>query len=163
MYFAQKDLFTGLGKGFIKQLMEVADRESYEAGSFLFQEGDQARHFYILLKGHVKLSIGIEGHTVYRVNHPGEAFGWSSLLGREEYSASAQCVESTKILKYDVDKINRIIEKDSENGCLFFKQLSRLLGSRLIQSYQVISSEAQTVGPVAFGTGQVIESETTTS
>ena len=72
---------------------------SHEKGDILFHENDEARHFYILLNGHVKLSVGGEGgQVVYDVGQNGEAFGWSSLIGREVYSASAECVQPTKLL-----------------------------------------------------------------
>jgi hypothetical protein len=64
---------------------------------------------------------------------------------------------------YFVGQINRIIEEDPVSGCLFFKHLSGVLGSRLLQSYRMISGKAQAASPVVFGTGQVMESEATTS
>ena len=123
MYFEQADLFRELSKDFVKEFMDIMTKESHRKGYFLFREGNKARYFYILLKGCVKLSIGETGHTVYTADHPGEAFGWSSLVGRDVYSASAECKEPTKLLKIDRQKLQKILEKDPANGLIFFKCL----------------------------------------
>ena len=160
MYFQQADLLRGMGKEFLKQFMDNTIKESHRKGYFLFREGNRATHFYILLKGRVKLSIGDTGHTVYTVDHSGEAFGWSSLFGRDSYSASAECRESTKLLKIDVMKLQGLLEKDPANGLIFFKHLSATLGNRLLQTYRMVSTASQLGGSPSFGTGDVLESET---
>jgi CRP-like cAMP-binding protein len=72
--------------------MNVSMTESYDEGDLLFQQGDPANQFYILLKGRIKLILGETGHAVYIVSNAGEAFGWSSLIDRETYTASAECM-----------------------------------------------------------------------
>ncbi len=91
MYIKQKELLAGLDKKFLKALMDSTERKSYREGDFVFREGNHASRFYVLLKGRVKLSIGKTGEVVFTLNHAGEAFGWSSLLGRSVYAASARC------------------------------------------------------------------------
>lgn len=161
MYFQQSDLLRGMNKEFIKTFMDITEKEFHKKGHFLFREGDPAGHFYILLKGRIKLSIGQEGHTVYTVDHSGEAFGWSSLVGGNRYSASAECREPTKLLKVDVTRLHNILEKEPENGALFFKHLAATLGNRLLQTYRMISVISQAGISLSFGTGDVQESEAT--
>lgn len=79
----------------MKEVMALAVKESHKKGKTLFHEGNEAANFYILTKGHVKLAIGDTGQSVYIVNHPGEIFGWSSIVGRDVYTASAEWVEAT--------------------------------------------------------------------
>ena len=55
MYLKQKDIFWGMSKDFLKEVMKISVTESYKKNDLLFQEGDSADRFYILLKGHVKL------------------------------------------------------------------------------------------------------------
>ena len=88
MYLKQKDIFRAMNKSFVKKFMNVSTTESYEQGDMLFQQGDLANQFYILLKGRIKLILGETGHAVYIVSNAGEAFGWSSLIDRETYTAS---------------------------------------------------------------------------
>ena len=123
---------------FVKKFMDISETSSHTKGEILFRENDHARFFFILLNGCVKLSVGDPEQVVYQAKMNGEAFGWSSLIGGNVYSASAECLEATKLLKTDRDKLSRILEEDAENGIIFFKQLAATLGKRLLQTYQLI-------------------------
>jgi CRP-like cAMP-binding protein len=127
----------------------------------LFNTGDPADHFYIMTKGQIKLGIGDAGHAVYIVSKAGEAFGWSSLIGRAEYSATAECLSATNLLKLNGETLQKILEQDSDNGLIFFKRLAMVLGNRLLQSYAMIASEARAEASISFGTGQIIETQAT--
>ncbi len=157
MYFKQKDIFGSLSNDFVKEIMKIAESVSLPAGELLFQEGDPADWLYILLKGRVKLSFGQTGQVVYVVSHAGEAFGWSSLVGRPSYSASAECVTATKLLKFDKEKMQSIVEKDPANGLILFKNLAATLGNRLLHGYVTSFSAASAGGFASLGTGQVME------
>lgn len=159
MYIQQSDLFWGMDRNFVKEVMEIAARESYQEGDFLFHEGDPANYFYILIKGRIKLTVGESGPVVYTVDHAGEAFGWSSLIGREAYSASGQCLEPTVLDNFKADQVQKIIEKYPNQGLVFFKRLAGLIGHRLLSSYTMITSTAKADSSVSFGTGQIQDSE----
>ena len=156
MYFKQGDIFWGMDKDFVAQIMKLTVPESYNPGDIVFRIGDSAEQFYVLTKGQIKLSLGDAGHVVYLVSKAGEAFGWSSLIGRDAYSATAECLSATNLLKINGAQLQKILAKDSDNGLIFFKRLAGILGNRLLQSYQMISSAMQPETSLSFGTGQVI-------
>lgn len=158
MYLKQKDIFWAMGKEFVKKIMEISVTESYKQGEWLFHVGGPADAFYILLKGRIKLILGETGHVVYIVSNAGEAFGWSSLIGRGSFSTSAECMTQTKLLKLPKDKLEKILEKDLANSLILFKRLAGILGNRLLQSYTIISSTSPTELSLAFGSGQVMAS-----
>src|SRR5210317_869676 len=116
MYIKQSDLFTGTSMDFVKNFMDICEMSSHKKGEVLFRENDPAKFFFILLNGRVKLSVGEAQQVVYNAERNGEAFGWSSLIGRDVYSASAECLEPTKLLKTDSKKLAKVIEKDPANG-----------------------------------------------
>ena len=161
MYLNQKDIFWGINKAFVKEIMNIAITETQKKGTVLFQEGDLANQFYILLKGRVKLRLGQIGQSVYMVSSAGEAFGWSSLTGRDTYSASAECLSETKLLKIEKDPLQKAIEKDPSNGLILFRRLAELLGDRLIQTYTLLSSAYRAESSSSFGTGQVVSTTVT--
>ncbi len=160
MYIRQTDLLRGVSRDFQERIMALAREESHERGDILYREGDRATDLYILVNGRVRISIGETGHTVYVVDHPEEVFGWSSLIGREKYSASAECREGTRLLRISGAELEKLAEKDQKNGFILFKQLAASLGSRLLDSYKMISDAAQADTSLSFGTGQVQELET---
>ena len=157
MYLKQKDMFWEMDREFVKSIMKIAEPVRYETGDSLFQEGDQADNFYILVKGRVKLILGQTGHVVYVVSNGGEAFGWSSLVGRTTYSASAESVIPTKLLKFEKQKLQKAIKEDPANGSVFYKRIAEILGNRLLQSYDIIASASSADVSTSFGTGQVID------
>lgn len=161
MYFKQADIFWGMSKDFVAEIMKLATTESHKEGKLLFRAGSPANHFYILIKGHVKLTLGENGQVVYVVNKAGEAFGWSSLIGREVYSAAAECSSPTNLLKFERQELQKVLENDPENGLIFFKRLAMILGNRLLQSYDMISSAVRAELTTSFGTGQVLASDAT--
>jgi CRP-like cAMP-binding protein len=161
MYLKQKDIFGGMDRDIVKKIMDIAITESHQEGEWLFRAGDPANIFCILLKGRVKLSLGETGHVVYIVNNAGEAFGWSSLIGRESFSASAECMTQTKLIKFDQGKLQKVLEKDPANSLILFKHLAAVLGNRLLQSYAIISSASPTAISPSYGTGQVMASPET--
>jgi CRP-like cAMP-binding protein len=139
MFIQQTDLFRGMSKEFLKKVYDTAVKESFKEGKILFLEGDEAMHFYILLKGRVKLAVGEIRQLVHTVEHPGEAFGWSSLAGRGLYSATAKCMADTKILKFNGKELKKVLEKDSLNGLELFRRLAGALGERLVSSYGALA------------------------
>jgi len=158
MYLKQSDIFWGTGKEFMKQVMDISIKESHNQGDFLFREGDKADSFYTLIKGRIRLSIGETGQTVYTVSRAGEAFGWSSLIGQDVYTSSAECIEPTSLMKIDREKLLKIMEEDTSNGLILFKQLAGTLGNRLLQIYKRISTASEKDFSVSYGSGQVVES-----
>lgn len=158
MYIKHFDILRGMDRDFVKKFLEIPKKETHRAGRLLFYEREQACYFFILIRGRVKLCIGDAGHVVHIVDHPGEAFGWSSLLGKKNYSASAECREATKVLTFDGERLKKLFDKYPECGLVFFKRLSEVLGDRLLQSYKLMSTGYQAQIPTSFGSRQVLES-----
>jgi CRP-like cAMP-binding protein len=157
MYIQQADLFHGMDGDFVKEIMDITTKVTFETGEYLFREGDPADNFYILLKGRVTLRTGEIGQVVHMVSHSGEAFGWSSLAGRSTYSASAMCETPTKLLSASGEQVTRIVENHPEQGLVFYRHLAHALGSRLIQAYQTLSSMSQGGVAPSFGAGNIME------
>jgi len=154
MYLKQKELLWELDHSFIKDFMAIAAKESYDKGKFVFHEGDSADFMYIMTKGCVKLKIEEINQPVYIVNHPGEMFGWSSIVGRGAYSVSAECSEPTVLNKVERCDLLKLVNQNKENGMIFYKKLSEMLGNRLLHLY---TASIQQQFPISEGTGQLQE------
>lgn len=155
MYIKQKELFEGLGKGFIKEIIDLTEKKTYRAGDVVFREGNHASRFHVLLRGRVRLTVGEGRQVAFTVNHAGEAFGWSSLLGRGTYAASAVCEEPTALLRVDRVKLSMVMEKDPANGLILLRRLGHMLGHRLHEAYKVIGGRTESFE--AYGSRQTME------
>jgi CRP-like cAMP-binding protein len=139
MHLKMGDVIMGMGKDFATEAMDISEKMSLNAGNVLFSVGDSAGYFYVLLKGQVRLRLGQTGPVVYQARHPGEIIGWSCLIGRERYSASAECREATELLRFDRENFLKILNKNPANEALLFRRLAEMLGNRLLELYPTIT------------------------
>lgn len=154
MFVQEVAFFKGTDHLFTQKIMKISQQKSFGTRTVIFREGDPADDLYILLEGRVRLSLGQTGLVVYIASHSGEAFGWSSLMGRASYSASAETLSPVRLLVFERDRMLPIIEGDPRNGFIFFKALTMTLGNRLIQSYGVLSDASLFAASPSQGSGQ---------
>lgn len=158
MIIQKADLFRDLSPETMNEIAMIMVEESHEKGALLFKAGDPATSFYLIAEGMVRLSIGTGGEIDYTANHPGEAFGWTGMVDRPAYVATAECVTPCKLARIDKESLNKLLEKDPASGMIFFKRLAGAVVQRLIDNYGTFLSEGSLKG-VTYGTGQVMGSE----
>lgn len=151
MFVEEADLFKGMSDRFMTELRKIVVEEPCNPGTFLFRTGDPAECLYILREGRVRLAVGERGHMTHTVGSAGEAFGWSSLVDRDSYSASAECLTPCRVVKIDKRSLYRILENDPASGMLFYKRLAGVIGQRLVESYDAVISAHGLHGPPPYG------------
>jgi len=159
MYVQQANFFFGTSMTFANEIMKTAVREFHPTGTVIFKEGEAANHFYVLLEGRVRISIGESGHVVYIVSRGGEAFGWSSLVGRERYTASTESIEPTTLMSFERERFQQVLAKDPVNGMVLYKGLANTLAGRLLETYRMISGLSLSEQTVASGSGQFMSDD----
>jgi len=135
MFLSRTDIFKHLRQEAINEISEVAVEENHERGAVLFSRGDAARYFYILVDGSVMLILGDEHPKEYVVHNIGEAFGWSSVVGNESFTAKAVCLTPTKLHKIDKGDLERVFDNHPRSGRKFYQSLARQLGQRLMDMH----------------------------
>lgn len=106
-------LFKDLAPAELELAVEAARRRKAAAGEFLYQQGDPAATFYLLLEGRIRmLQVTPEGQQVIlRYATPGEAFGVIAALSEAEYPASAEVVENSAALAWDQTAMRRLMHE----------------------------------------------------
>jgi CRP/FNR family cyclic AMP-dependent transcriptional regulator len=137
MYIKQSELLWGLDNHFIKEFINSAMKKTHPENYKLFSAGDPADYFFILMKGSIRLRLGDKAKTTCLVEHAGEAFGWSGLVGMPKYSASAECVKESMVMIFAKEFVRGVTDADPDNGMRFYRRLARMLGNRWIHSYNV--------------------------
>lgn len=150
---------TGLPTAFFKELMGLGETVTFKSNQTIFKEGEEAKYFYILINGKIDISVGETGHTVYTVTHPGEVFGWSCVLGRTHYSATAECKEQSKVAKIKAEDVIQFLERDPHKGIVFYRSVAKILVNRLMQLYELISEISGPESGITYGTGQITSSK----
>jgi CRP-like cAMP-binding protein len=133
------DLIKGMSNQTVEALIQEATVEEFQRGDVVFREGDIAEHFYVLEEGAVELRVASVDKTPFVAHDSGQVIGWSSLVGRPAYTATVHCILPTRLIKIASDRARRILEENPADGLLFYRQLSAVLGSRLLFCYQELA------------------------
>ena len=137
MEIKQGDLFKGMDEDIVKRITELGVIISCKKGDIVFDVGEKADYFFVLLKGSVNMQRARGNwHTA---SHSGEVFGWSSLINREEYAAVAVSGPDTELIKFDRRPILDLLEKSPKNKAIFYFQLAKKLGNQLLETYIAIT------------------------
>ena len=138
MIIREIDLCEGMSEEIEQEFAKVMESESYNSGEVLIKEGAAADDFYVLQAGALNVKVAGARQTTNVAIRPGEAVGWSSLAGRDTYTASVECAEPSKLVKINKDKLDEVLRRHPSTGLLFYKRLAGLVGDRLIKCYQVM-------------------------
>ncbi len=99
----------------------------------IFEEGQKADTFYMLLKG--KIILEVEASEVIMISleavKPGYSFGWSAILPGLKYSAYAICVEPCEVMTVPGDKFLALLDKDHTIGFKFMNRVASILERRV--------------------------------
>lgn len=94
------DLFRAVPDKDLDTVLAIAQPMRLNAGDAVFQQGQNAEHFFILLHGHLKvMQTTSEGEQVMvRYVIPGEVFGIAKAMRRPTYPATCLAVEESIVL-----------------------------------------------------------------
>jgi CRP-like cAMP-binding protein len=151
MFIQEADLFRELDQEIMNEISTIMVEQSYDKGAILFVEGDPAIHFFILEEGRVRLAVGKETKLDYPLSRPGDAFGWSSLVGRDSYTAQAECETACELIKIEGESLQKIFQRHPESGMVFFKRLAGAIGQRLISTYNALLTSKSPERDMSYG------------
>lgn len=133
MAFSQADLFWGMSIDFVKSATDLAVHITCREGDRLFEIGDTADRFYVLLKGAIIMERGKD--KLYTAQQAGEIFGWSSLIHREDYAASAACSTNSELLNIKKEPFLKLLEESPQDKATLYERLATMLGNQLLEVY----------------------------
>jgi len=135
---ASSQLFGELSDEELDKIAALSREEVYEAGTTIFREGDPASDLYIVEDGKVVIEMQIRlgpggpgRQGAIDVMTKGQVFGWSAIGERQTLSMSARCIEDTKVITLDGDRLSRLFDEDSRIGSKVRKKLLGVVYSRL--------------------------------
>jgi len=97
---ANLPLFAGLEPAALDAILSEARTARYAKNAAVFEQGEDAHSFFVLLHGHVRASkITPAGEqVVLRYVGPGETFGVAKAIGLTRYPATATAVDDSVVL-----------------------------------------------------------------
>lgn len=109
--FKRSDLFAGIDENRLKDILGFGRRRVCKSGVALFRQGGSALHFFLVLKGRLKLSMlhrdGKE--AIVRYIHPGEITAAVSVVSQKKYPVTAHAIGSTEVVAWDREAMLKIM------------------------------------------------------
>ncbi len=125
-------LLQNLETQMLEKLAPLAQKKDYEEKEVIFEEGQEADHFYMLLSGKVLLKVDVSPAVTISLGSvkPGYSFGWSSLLGLT-YTSQAACAEPCEVLALKGTAFKEMLDGDHTMGYQVMEGVVRILENRL--------------------------------
>jgi CRP/FNR family transcriptional regulator, nitrogen oxide reductase regulator len=99
---AELPLFAGLAPEDLDTMLRSARSTRYPRNSAVFEQGEEARSFFVLLHGHLRAAKTTPDgqQTTVRYVAPGEVFGVAVAIGMSRYPATATAVVDSVVLTW---------------------------------------------------------------
>lgn len=124
--------FRGLDERFVRLIAGCARNELFQAGAYLFHEGETADRFYMIREGHVSLEIKAPGRTLaFQTVRHGEIVGVSWLVPPYRWAYDARAVDLTRAIGMDAACLRAKSEADHDLGYEMMKRFMPVLIQRL--------------------------------
>ena len=126
-------MMSVLSDDMLNRILPLITEENFAAEQEIFCEGDPADAVYMLIKGKALLNMSASNSVCVSVSavDPGDAFGWSAILGRSFYTATAVCVEDSLLWRMPGEDFLNLLDQDPLMGRNIMEFLAKTLNDRL--------------------------------
>lgn len=125
--------FARLQDAFLSLVCACAKNVRFEAGQYLFHEGEPADWFYLLRHGRVALQVTVPGRGAlsFQTMEEGEIVGLSWLIPPYRWTYDAKAIELTRAIAMDASCLRQKCEADHDLGYEMMKRFMPVLVQRL--------------------------------
>jgi CRP-like cAMP-binding protein len=130
---AEHPFFQGLASRYLQLIVGCASNVRFDAGEFIFREGEEANQFYIIRHGKVALDILVpeRGPITIETLGAGEILGWSWLIPPYYWHFNARAAELTRAIALDGKCLRTKCEDDHDLGYELLKRFAHIIEQRL--------------------------------
>jgi CRP/FNR family cyclic AMP-dependent transcriptional regulator len=125
--------FAGLGEAFCDLVCGCAKNVRFEAGQYLFHEGESADQFYLIRHGRIALELTAPGRGAITIQTlaEGEIVGISWLIPPYRWTNDARAIDLVRAIAIDGACLRRKCEADHDLGYEMMKRFVPILVQRL--------------------------------
>jgi CRP/FNR family cyclic AMP-dependent transcriptional regulator len=118
---------------YLDLLTSCASKVRVEKDFYLFREGGEAHHFYLIREGKIALEISAPPRSALIVEalSEGEMLGWSWLVPPYRWRFGARAVEPACVIALDAKCLRGKCEKNPHLGYELLKRTVEIMGQRL--------------------------------
>ena len=135
---AEQPFFNGLNERQFQLLAESAMVTQFEAGQWIFRQGDPANRFYLILEGTVLIESEVKdrGMIPIRTLGPGDNLAWAWLFPPYYMHFSACAVERTRALFFYATRLREQCDANHELGYQLMKRIAEIVVQNLNATQQ---------------------------
>lgn len=129
---AEHPFLDGLEKDYLQLITGCASNVRFEAGEYVFREGEEARQFFLIRSGRIALEIfnPERGPIIIETLREGDILGWSWLFPPHNWHFDARAVQFTRAIALDGECLRGKCEEDYRLGYEFMKRFSHIIIER---------------------------------
>jgi CRP/FNR family cyclic AMP-dependent transcriptional regulator len=130
---AEHPFLRDLDPKYIQLLTGCASNVRFEAGQFIFREGEAANQFYIVRHGQVALESynpALGAVTILTLGE-GDVLGWSWLILPYKWMFDARALTLTRAIAFDAECLRAKCESDHDLGYELMKRVTQIIAQRL--------------------------------
>jgi CRP-like cAMP-binding protein len=146
----QLPLFSALAPEHIQRIVAAVREKHLVKGEMLFQKGDPARGFFVIVSGQVKLALpSAQGNEkVVEIIGARQSFGEAVMFMDRPFPVFAEALVDTKLLHIGRDAVFELIESDASFSRRLLAGLSMRLHSLVadVEAYSMRSSAQRLIG-----------------
>jgi signal transduction histidine kinase len=133
----RSEIMGGLSEQHLAAISQFCEEETFQEGDTVLVEGNRADKLCLVERGKLALDKKIElgRHSTARTAtvgyvEPGQMAGFSTLTDTQTYSTSVICLEPTRAICIDGDKLREYLQANPEAGIKVMQSIATLVGGR---------------------------------
>ena len=120
--------FKGLSTGEVSDLLNGAEKCSFDPGTVIVKEGTVGQHMYIILNGSARVTkTGRGGAVELAILEPADSFGEMALVDNEARSATVIADTDCVLVRLN----DQMINAKPEIGLKVFRNIAKVVSTRL--------------------------------
>ncbi len=122
-------LFGGLSQQELAKVSGISRAKSYSGGTLIFSQGDEARGFFLIAKGTVRifqLSPDGKEHLLHTF-HDSESFGEAAAFGMGIFPANAETIGESELIFVPLKDFKLLLSQNPDLSVKIIANLSMLL------------------------------------
>lgn len=139
-------LFGKLSDAELERIVPFSRSETWERGTFICEEGNEAAALYLLVQGKVALEKMIRlsprsrpRPATLEILQAGGSFGWSAVVEPHFYTKSAVSLGRVELLRIDGEGLQQLLSEDHRIGYELMASLTKVVASRLKDATDTLS------------------------
>jgi CRP-like cAMP-binding protein len=138
-----QEVFSFLLPEQVNAISNAAERVSFKAGESIYEKGDKADFFYVILDGEVTLRLPTTpGGVSLVIDQMGKGAVFGGPLGqkRRAYALSAHGAQKGKLLKIDISVMKKLMDKDMRMGLNLQRYVANAYFDRYIDTMKKLQA-----------------------